>query len=392
MIRYLKNTFFIIMAVVLTFTSLQPQIVTANNLFYTNNDIVFYNSSYSGCYDETLSITASPDSEGNQKRVAEYLINTPFEGNSGDPLNAVQMAAILGNIQQESGFNPQAGLGKNYQGIVQWNSDRWRGIDETKTSLDNQLKHITKELDDDLYKKNLDEFWGASNLDDLEKATYAITRHYEIAIKHEDAIKQWTNNTDASSSVQDWSKRIGYAKHLYYTYGSLAKTGYKPSTECGELKSGGMDLSEAKSFMKEYKGLSDSDISKYSINRANCVGGPLANCVAFSQYFINRYTDKKLTKTGNGRDVVRSILSLSGFTDGGTTPAVYAVFSIDDDLYGHTGVVLGIDKDRGVVVIGEAGCGFGSQWTDAREYPLSKFSNGKYTYAYTNVDMGGEKE
>jgi hypothetical protein len=392
MIKKTHKISLIFTSLLITLSTTIPQMVSANSDFYANNDIVFYDSSYSGCYDETLSITASPDSEGNQQRVAEYLINTPFEGNNGEPLNAVQMAAVMGNIQQESGFNPQAGLGKNYQGIVQWNSDRWKGIDEPKTSLDNQLKHITKELDDDTYKNNLDEFWGASSLNDLEKATYAITRHYEIAIKKDGAVKKWTNSSEASSSVQDWSKRIGYAKHLYYTYGSIAKTGYRPSPECGELKSGGMSLSEAKSFMKEYKGLSNSDIAKYAINDAGCAGGPLANCVAFSQYFINRYTDKKLTSPGNGRDVVRSILSLSSFTDGGTTPAVYAVFSVDDDLWGHTGVVLGIDKEKGVIIIGEAGCGFGAQWTDAREYPLSKFSNGKYTYAYTNVDMGGEEE
>jgi hypothetical protein len=350
---------------------------------------LFYNPGDTGCISGSSSIYSSPDSKNNQETAAKFFTSTNFLGNSDKPMNAVQMAAIMGNIQQESGFNPNAGEGRSYRGIIQWSSPgRWDGIAEPKTDLINQLNYIKTELDGD-YKNRLDEFWNTSTVDDLDKATYAITRNYEGAVIGSGGSKTWTNDTDAANNVQDWIKRKNYAIDLYDKYGNLAGSGNIPGSECGGLESGGMTLEKAKSFMTEYKNLDPKDWPAgtpgtiYGINGTNCSGGPLANCVAFSQYFVNRYTEKKLTSPRDGRYTAGQLIAL-GFTDGGNVPKVYSIFSRNSGTYGHTGVVLGIDKENDKIIIGEAGCGNTLEWSDAREYNLSEFSTNEYTYAYTD--------
>ena len=161
------------------------------------------------------------------------------------------------------------------------------------------------------------------------------------------------------------------------------------------LISGGMGLAEAKLFVNEYKKLepktwtSGTPGTPYKINGTGCNGGPLANCVAFSQYFINRYTTKTYVNTSNGEFVVGDLLGL-GFADGAHVPKVYSVFSKEGDPYGHTGVVLGIDIANNKIIIGEAGCGQSLDWTDAREKSLSEFSGDVYTYAYTDGFLKGD--
>ena len=368
------------------------QTVFAVNDFYSANDINFYDSSDTGCISSpSADIHSSPNSNNNQEVAAKFFTSTKFSGNKNKPMNAIQTAAIMGNIQQESGFNPNAGDGKSYKGIVQWSSPgRWDSIKDPKTDLSNQLNYIKTELDGS-YKNKLDEFWEASSPDDLNKATYAITRNYEVAVATDKAPTSWTNETDAINNVQDWVKRKNFASSFYDKYGNLAASGsdYIPGSECGGLVSGGMTLKEAKAFMNEYKSLEPKDWpegtsgTKYNINGTTCSGGSLANCVAFSQYFINRYTSKKITHPGNGESVVGQLIGL-GFTDGGHTPRVYSVFSKSGGTYGHTGVVLGINKEKDEIIIGEAGCGESFDWIDARSYSLSVFSGDSYTYAYTD--------
>jgi hypothetical protein len=308
-------------------------------------------------------------------------------------MNAVQMAAIMGNIQQESSFDPNAGEGQSYRGIIQWNSPgRWDNIANPKTDLTNQLNFLKTELDG-AYKDKLAEFWSASAPGDLDKATYAITRNYEVAINtgKENSSTIWTNSTDATDNLQDWVKREGYARSFYDTFGNLAGSGYVPGSDCGSLVSGGMTLDKAVAFMKEYRGLRPQTWTlgtwgtEYSIFAATCSGGPLANCVAFSEYFVNRYTDKQYVHTSNGDGVVKDLLAM-GFKAGGHTPKVYSVFSA---TYGHTGVVLGIDKTNNKIIIGEASCGYSMDEIHAKEYDLKAFTSNTYTYAYTDGLLKG---
>lgn len=186
-----------------------------------------------------------------------------------------------------------------------------------------------------------------------------------------------------------------------------------PSTSSGgggdsaSLTEGGFQsVSEAESaVMAEYKAITprkygvsaegDAQLKKYHISDVNCKSGTdLENCVAFSTWFVNRFTGKEVEHLGNGSNVVSTLINKYGFSDEGTTPKVYSIFSVANGktmcgnvLCGHTGVVLGINKTTNKIIIGEAGCSDAS-FTGVHEYDLSKFTSGAYTYAYSNVNIG----
>ena len=162
----------------------------------------------------------------------------------------------------------------------------------------------------------------------------------------------------------------------------------------------GMTLEEAQAFMEAYKaaisGHSDSDLkSLYGMTDNDCSGGIGYNCVSFSRYFINMYTNNYITNhikvpLGNGKDIVGNLISGNyGFTDGGSTPRVYSIFSTGSSSgFGHTGVVLGINTNNNTIVIGEAACGSGVSGVKAREESLSDFMTSNYRYAYPNSVNG----
>lgn len=173
--------------------------------------------------------------------------------------------------------------------------------------------------------------------------------------------------------------------------------------------SGGLTLEQAKKFMQvyrkiqdEYAGYKTGYVSEWDLWATNCAGGGLANCVAVSQYFVNRYTSSYrenhfLNTCSGGRTVECFLVDSAGtnsFTDGGHTPKVYAIFSgppssTRTGARTHTGVVLGIDEPNNKIIIGEAGCSdtdpSSRDWTGAFEYPLDEFSTEYYVYAYTDV-------
>ena len=197
---------------------------------------------------------------------------------------------------------------------------------------------------------------------------------------------------------------------------SASKFGFT-SGACGvnsvatELVSGGMDEKQAKEFMQVYKDISPREVSensdlntKWGITSTDCKDSDMENCVSFTKYFINRYTnlDTVITAVGNGADVVEMILSFDiGFIDGGTVPKAYAIFStssgslIDPDTgrpYGHTGVILGIDEEKDIIIVGEAACSAGEAGTGVGVYALSEWVNTNYTYAYTDniINLDGK--
>lgn len=182
----------------------------------------------------------------------------------------------------------------------------------------------------------------------------------------------------------------------YVLYIGLGGNGVASRAYCvggQNLVAGGMTLAEAQALMEEYKKI---DIAPYNLNF-----NLKENCVGFVQYFINRYTiyNKKLPigigGLPNGRRVVSVLLNeREGFTNNGHTPRAYAIFSTprgssnctdnEGQLCGHTGVVLGVDVERGKVVIGQAAYGSGSDAIEAVERDISIFSSNDYTYAGTD--------
>lgn len=156
-------------------------------------------------------------------------------------------------------------------------------------------------------------------------------------------------------------------------------------------------MDQAQKFMQAYlklqnnTGYASGYVTEWDIYAA--CSPALANCVAFSQYFVNRYTkyynQNHFLHTVNGAQTVGNFLAdagNNGFTDGGTVPKPYAIFSVAGASFGgagHTGVVLGVDETAGTVIIGEAGCNQ-PEFTGAHEYPLAQWTDGSHTYAYTD--------
>ncbi len=156
------------------------------------------------------------------------------------------------------------------------------------------------------------------------------------------------------------------------------------------LKEGGMTLEEAKAWMESYANeASKKKRGSYSfdgalVSDAGCFGGTLNNCVAFSQWFLNKYTSigPDWGNTTNGEFMVQKLGSTKGLKTG-SEPRPYAVFSTG--TYNHTGVVLGVTSDS--VIVGEAGCNVGfvkGEWPGVREWSLEEAKSKKMTYAYTD--------
>lgn len=170
----------------------------------------------------------------------------------------------------------------------------------------------------------------------------------------------------------------------------------------GKLTSGGMTLSEAQAFIQPYINKANETLNVHSditfegaqIHGTSCKYGTLNNCVAFSQWFVNRYTTANIINTTNGDKFVNALInSNQGFINGGNTPRPYAIFSFGSynragwSSHNHTGVVMGIDEANDKIIIAEAACGHGSpdNWKYVSELKLSDWTGQSgLTYAYTD--------
>lgn len=220
----------------------------------------------------------------------------------------------------------------------------------------------------------------------------------------------WRGMYVGDGQWSDTATTTSFGAFVAYT----ALGGATSGGECsdGGLIAGGMNFQQAQEFMQIYKNLQDewkdcrsSFCSPWRIQYIAACGTAYSNCVGLSQYFINRYTTigNDLAPDGSsggvgglpdGNQVVSRLLNSypGSFTDGGTTPRPYAIFSTTAQSgRNHTGVILGVDIANNKVYTGEAGCG-NYNFTGAYEYSLSEMSNGNYIYAYTDmiVKLGNE--
>ena len=164
----------------------------------------------------------------------------------------------------------------------------------------------------------------------------------------------------------------------------------------GQLTDGGFKtVAEArKAVIEEYKALWDNEsaaVKKYHLDGADaCNGRHIDNCTAFSRWFINRFAKGKMWTgaTGNGRDVAGNVAMFYGLAKT-KVPSVYSVFSGESgSAWGHTGIVLGIDKKRGKIIYGEAGWCKGKDFIDAKEGSLAHFQS-QYTFVNLNSILKG---
>lgn len=198
----------------------------------------------------------------------------------------------------------------------------------------------------------------------------------------------WRGTFVGDNNYDPSAVRMPYG--AYVVYESLGG-----ASACGTstISSGGLTLEQARRLIDDY--IDNVKCSDYG--GIGCMGGcgttPLPtknNCVTFVKYFLQRFSDFPPGQTtGHGGNVVRNLTTTFasyGFTYGGNTPRPFSIFSISGGEYGHTGVVLGVDEANSKVVIGQMGCSltsFDRPWS-AKEYDLSTFTSGAYTFAYTD--------
>lgn len=197
---------------------------------------------------------------------------------------------------------------------------------------------------------------------------------------------------------------------VYTAIGGAASCG-------GSISSGGLDFEQSKKLLYNY--IYDVTCTDW-LPQKRCngtSGGGKANCVTFVMYFLSRFTSADPRKfilssnTGDGGDIVSNMTGTaveangktfrttatydtSLFEFGGFEPRPFAVFSTEensrtpcgDHLCGHTGVILGINKEKDEIYIGQVGysSSLTAPWILQVVYSLSEYSSGKYWYAYTD--------
>ncbi len=130
----------------------------------------------------------------------------------------VGAAAIIGNINGESSFNPAAVNEIGASGLCQWLDGRLdalkalassRGVDWT--DVDVQLEHLWNELEYDCYRDVYDVIMNATEESDLEYATWYWGRHFEVFFlgEYEETrnMTQWRYN-----SAKDYYQKFLNAK------------------------------------------------------------------------------------------------------------------------------------------------------------------------------------
>lgn len=372
----------------------------------------------------------------NAKSIASSLRSAGYSDTS--------VAAILGNLQAESGLEPRKFEGGKlasedfvaYQGgqktfsggfgIAQWTSEgRVKNLQDYAdshnlrvTSLEAQIGYLLQELGNAGYKSTPGILNGLS----LEDATFQVGRYYEgpaglIYSTHNGTYyndfvpssRSQLDETRTPSAYKEWKKRYEAAQAFL---GTPTEDG---TGECSEpipteLTPGGMTLSEARAWMennyrslaRDYLGSTESYTpvpGKGTIYYAEGCHDTLNNCSAFSAWFVNVYTSASTKGISiDGDDIATNLINsnqgfkgANGTSKPGTTPAVYAIFSHGNDSSGkHTGVILGIDTERNKIIVGEASChnGFTDRYPNANEYDLSRYLSG-YRYAYTDDILQG---
>lgn len=129
----------------------------------------------------------------------------------------------------------------------------------------------------------------------------------------------------------------------------------------GTIDGNGLSEEDAKKFMMAY-GENKNNFSALAVQLGGnpwsiCDGGGGSNCVTFSAFFNNAFTDMPKIGYPNGVAVVDTLAAYGVST--GTEPRIFSTFSNANlpgyGEFGHTGIVLG-KKSDGSLIVGHASC------------------------------------
>jgi len=412
-------------------TSSSDSAVKCDQEFYSSNDILFYSPCATSCSDSGSAGNGNIDKvhgANNGEKIFNFWVDAG--------LTAQQAAGITGSMQHEGGFSPFR------QEMSQaFPAGGWGIAQFTGGQRDAATAYVIKAIGADLFNQYYKNQYGGSaspiagyipagvptDVNDkflLGELNYLLDHVKQLvpnSIRTGKLKADYGQTIPASTTLYDYLKTVTLAQdnaiawtYLYEFPANIKSTAAKRgesaadviklfsagqdiSTTCGgTLGEGGMDLQTAIKFMDNYKN-TPSNVQYIAGAGTDCPGGPLSNCVSFSVFFARKYTNlKESGAAGNGSTVVSHLISLNPTAKNGHSPQPYAIFSTPSGSQmcgsvkcGHTGVILGVDKARGVVIVGEAACGSPASWDTAREYPLSRFDSDAYTYIYTDGLLKG---
>lgn len=144
----------------------------------------------------------------------------------------VGAAAILGNIEGESSFNPSAVNPKGCSGLCQWKDSRFDNLKTLAsdkgtswTDVQTQLEHMWNELEGS-YSSVKNVIMSATEESDMEYATWYWGRYYEVYFA--------SNNYEASKNSEEPKRRYEYAQKWYQKWKESHTGSYSGSAQLGE--------------------------------------------------------------------------------------------------------------------------------------------------------------
>jgi hypothetical protein len=403
--------------------------------FYSSNDILFYDPCATTCSTSSggNATVSSLRGKNNGEKIFNYWVDAGF--------SPQQAAGITGSMQHEGGFSPfRQEMSQSFP------AGGWGIAQFTFGQRDAATAFVKAEIGESLFNEYYKNQYGGAALESngfvpsgvpievndkflLSELNYLLDHIKSLEpnnIRRNAYQRDFNQTVDAATTLYNYLKTVVEAgnaatawTYLYEFPANIKTTSmgraksaanilklYSTGTTAscgGNLIAGGMTLEQAKEFMDKYNDPANEAENVKFIGGAGqgCAGGPLSNCVSLSVYFINKYTSIQGmgtgTSPGNGSTVVANIISRNPNIQNGHSPRPYAIFSTaagsqdcDGVACGHTGIILGVDTERGKVIVGEAGCGSPKSWDGAHEYELSDFNNGSYTYAYTEGLLKGD--
>lgn len=206
-------------------------------------------------------------SSENAEAIFKFLISTNFKKLGDKPMNAAQAAGFLGNMQLESGFDPNAiNSSSGAFGIAQWTEGRKTALQELAASQGKEANDLSVQLDH--LKNELD--GGEYVLDD---AQFRSTTDPKVAAEIIDRKFERSEGTHVP-------QRQNYAQQYYGKFKDLAPSSGGSSFELtgDKVTVIGDSISEgAKSeFEKQLSGVDvHAKVSKhFATDAADAQGGP----------------------------------------------------------------------------------------------------------------------
>lgn len=327
--------------------------------FYSKNDIQFVDPCDAGgsCAAGSGSLTGPAPTQLNGGSNAEKVWNY-FIGRGLTPVGA---AGAMGNIEQESSFDPlieEGGNGIGF-GLIQWSFERRTALEAAAAAAG--VSFTRSEANNDpalLFQLNY--LWDG----EYGEMTWQEPVNAETSVDGDPSVPYSADNTGNGSTLvfhklversgdgtTGKQERIDSAKNFLETYGGGSTTG---GGDCS-LGEGGLTEEQAKQFMINFGKNTDGFSAAQTAGLWDMCspGNNGSNCVSFAYFFNNTFTDMDVrTNDGNGEAIVGSIRARGA--NGGTEPKVFSTFSWDNGGYGHVAIILGIHGDN--VIVGHASC------------------------------------